>query len=150
MICLILVYGIGITVGLVGVCLIPSRPTFTNQVNESLEQASARATAEYNQTVINSVSVKLCFAGCGFLIVGMLVHLRRCYMQYKEMPVAPMPLPRVPAPVPRAPAPAPVLQKVSFSQESPPAQLHPRPVIQIIPRPHINYEYYPPNWQHHT
>jgi hypothetical protein len=139
MLWVILFYGSGMVVGVTGACMIPTRAPFTTQPNENIEQATARANAEYYEIIMNSVAVKLCFAGCGLIVGGILLHLRKAYLErqreIREMTrVQPKP---VAAPVP-LPAPAP--KRVAFT-ELPPAQLA-RPVIQVIRMP--------PNWRPHT
>jgi hypothetical protein len=140
MLWIILFYGSGVVVGVTGASMIPTRAPFITQPNESIEEASARANAEYYQIIMNSVAIRLCFAGCGLIVGGILLHLRKAYLErqqeIREMTrVYPKPLV---APLPPKPPTPP--KRVAFA-ESPPAQLA-RPVIQVIRMP--------PNWRPHT
>jgi hypothetical protein len=140
MLWIILFYGSGMVVAVTGACMIPTRAPFITQPNESIEEASVRANAEYYQIIMNSVAIRLCFAGCGLIVGGILLHLRKAYLE-RQREVQPLPLP-APRPAPRpAPLPAPLPPKRVAFAESPPAQPA-RPVIEVIRMP--------PNWRLHT
>ena len=148
MLWIILFYGSGMVVAVTGACMIPTRAPFITQQNESIEEASARANAEYYQIIMNSVAIRLCFAGCGLILGGILLHLRKAYLE-RQLEVQPLPLPAprpaprpAPLPAPRpAPLPAPLPPKRVAFAESPPVQPA-RPVIEVIRMP--------PNWRTHT
>ena len=113
--------------------MIPTRAPFTNEANETIEQATLRANTEYYKIIMNSVAIRLCFAGCGLIAVGILLHLRKLYLERKlEVQPTPLPVPRA-APLPPKPPTPP--KRVAFAEESPPAQLLARPVIQVIRMP---------------
>jgi hypothetical protein len=138
-----ILYSVGMVVGLTGIGILPARPSMLIQANETQQEAYARTEGEYRAIVVNSTSFKLCMAGCGILVLSVLVHLVRWC---REEPEEILPRARRSLVVP-ARAGAPVIIHELVPQKAPPpppalplpVPLHPikrpqRLALQVLPR----------------
>lgn len=153
-------YVVGALISIVGVCMIPTKPSITSQPNETLQETSARIDAEYTDTVLKSNAFKVCLAGIAGISVGILLQISKCctevHEESEDIRIQPekMNISRVSKiylhPV-RTPTPPKIVSHVEKVHTVPVRP--PNPPIQEIgvnplqAKPYNSFAHYPPKWR---
>lgn len=153
-------YAVGALISIVGVCMIPTKPSITSQPNETLQETSARIDAEYTDTVLKSNAFKVCLAGIAGISVGILLQISKCCTEVdeesedKRIQPEKMNVSRVSKiylhPV-RTPTPPKIVSHVEKIHTVPVKT--PNPPIQEIgvnplqAKPYNSFAHYPPKWR---
>jgi len=160
---MLLSYVIGALISIVGVCMIPTKPSITSQPNETLQETSARIDAEYTDTVLKSNAFKVCLAGVAGISVGILLQISKCCTEVDEesdniriqpekknvsrVPKIYLHPYRTPTP-PKIVSQDPIPPKIVSQDPTPPKKiLSEIGVNPLQAKPYSSFAHYPPKWR---
>ena len=152
-------YIIGALLGIVGVCMIPTRPSISSQQGETIQETSARIDLEYKDSLLKSDAFKICLAAVATISLGILLHIYSCCTESEEecedIKIYPeiIQVSRIPKiylhPV-RAPTPPKMLthvQKIESDPTPPKKILSEIGVNPLEAKPYNSFAHYPPKWR---